>query len=93
MPGHVKKTTGPDPDPSPWLVVSPELKNKLKAKPYDTKKSVWVSIFCCSDTSRKRVFIIRLSSFRFLTRLTGVSWKDSSSLRMEPKCLSMLAGR
>ena len=43
MPGHVKKTTGPDPDPSPWLVVSPELKTKLKAKPYDTKKSVWVS--------------------------------------------------
>jgi len=42
MPGHVKKTTGPDPDPSPWLVVSDELKNKLKAKPYDTKKSVWV---------------------------------------------------
>jgi len=42
MPGHVKKTTGPDPDPSPWLVVSDELKIKLKAKPYDTKKSVWV---------------------------------------------------
>merc|ERR1711892_94697 len=42
MPGHIKKCTGPDPDPSPWLCVSAELKNKLKAKPYDPKKSVWV---------------------------------------------------
>ena len=42
MPGHVKKLTGPDPDPSPWLAVSPELKIKNKAKPYDPKKSVWV---------------------------------------------------
>merc|ERR1712142_1162370 len=42
MPGHVKKLTGPDPDPSPWLAVSPELKAKFKSKPYDPKKSVWV---------------------------------------------------
>ena len=42
MPGHIKKSTGPDPDPSPWLVVSHELKAKNKAKPYDPKKSVWV---------------------------------------------------
>merc|ERR1712015_97454 len=42
MPGHIKKSTGPDPDPSPWLVVSYELKQKLKQKPYDPKKSVWV---------------------------------------------------
>merc|ERR1712027_206389 len=42
MPGHIKKTSGPDPDPSPWLAVSPELKAKNKAKPYDPKKSVWV---------------------------------------------------
>ena len=42
MPGHVKKSDGPDPDPSPWLIVSDELKVKLKAKPYDPKKSVWV---------------------------------------------------
>ena len=42
MPGHIAKLTGPDPDPSPWLIVSPELKIKLKAKPYDPKKSVWV---------------------------------------------------
>ena len=42
MPGHIKKSDGPDPDPSPWLIVSPELKIKLKSKPYDPKKSVWV---------------------------------------------------
>ena len=42
MPGHVKKTTGPDPDPSPWLEVSEELKKKLLSKPYDAKKSCWV---------------------------------------------------
>jgi Myosin N-terminal SH3-like domain len=29
-------------DPSPWLIVSPELKEKLKSKPYDPKKSCWV---------------------------------------------------
>jgi len=42
MPGHIKKTSGPDPDPSPWLCVSHELKEKNKKKPYDPKKSVWV---------------------------------------------------
>merc|ERR1711953_1388709 len=42
MPGHIKKSTGPDPDPSPWLIVSDELKVKLKSKPYDPKKSCWV---------------------------------------------------
>ena len=42
MPGHIKKTEGPDPDPDPWLVVSDELKKKLLSKPYDPKKSCWV---------------------------------------------------
>ena len=42
MPGHVKKSEGPDPDPSPWLEVSDKLKNKLKRKPYDAKKSCWI---------------------------------------------------
>eukprot|EP00095_Tigriopus_kingsejongensis_P006362 maker-scaffold42_size484952-snap-gene-2.10 protein:Tk06362 transcript:maker-scaffold42_size484952-snap-gene-2.10-mRNA-1 annotation:"myosin heavy chain isoform 3" len=42
MPGHIKKSDGPDPDPSPWLEVSEELRIKLKAKPYDAKKSCWV---------------------------------------------------
>ena len=42
MPGHVAKSSGPDPDPSPWLIVGDELMAKLKAKPYDAKKSCWV---------------------------------------------------
>ena len=42
MPGHVAKSSGPDPDPSPWLIVGDELMSKLKAKPYDAKKSCWV---------------------------------------------------
>merc|ERR1719342_719763 len=35
-------SSGPDPDPSHWLFVSHELKEKMKAKPYDPKKSCWV---------------------------------------------------
>jgi len=42
MPGHVKKSDGPDPCPDQWLYVSDELKVKLKSKPYDPKKSCWV---------------------------------------------------
>ena len=42
MPGHVKKSEGPDPDPDPWLIVSDELKVKRNSKPYDAKKSCWV---------------------------------------------------
>jgi len=42
MPGHVKKSTGPDPDPSQWLFISMEMKLKDSAKPYDAKKSCWV---------------------------------------------------
>ena len=29
-------------DPSPWLEVTPDLREKLKAKPYDPKRSCWV---------------------------------------------------
>ena len=32
MPGHIKKSSGPDPDPSQWLFVSYELKQKLKVR-------------------------------------------------------------
>merc|ERR1712180_444122 len=42
MPGHVKKMSGPDPDPSPWLEVKEELKAKNMKKPYDGKRSCWV---------------------------------------------------
>ncbi|XP_069168168.1 myosin heavy chain, muscle [Procambarus clarkii] len=42
MPGHVKKSTGPDPDPSEFLYISMEMKMQDSTKPYDPKKSCWV---------------------------------------------------
>ncbi|XP_050734444.1 myosin heavy chain, muscle-like [Eriocheir sinensis] len=42
MPGHVKKSTGPDPDPSEYLFISMEMKMKDATKPYDSKKSCWI---------------------------------------------------
>merc|ERR1712045_40767 len=42
MPGHIKKTTGPDPDPSPWLEVKDHIRAEQKKKAYDPKKSCWV---------------------------------------------------
>ena len=44
MPGHVKKggRVEQDPDPSPWLQLSFEMKKEDSLKPYDAKKSVWV---------------------------------------------------
>ena len=43
MPGHVKlgKAGEPDPDPSPYLVVTMEMKREDQMKPYDSKKSYW----------------------------------------------------
>ena len=43
MPGHVKlgKAGEPDPDPSPYLVVTLEMKREFALKPYDPKKSYW----------------------------------------------------
>ena len=43
MPGHVKlgKTGEPDPDPTPYLVVSMDMKREAMSKPYDSKKSFW----------------------------------------------------
>ena len=32
MPGHIKKSDGPDPDPAKWLFVSYELKEKNKVR-------------------------------------------------------------
>ena len=45
MPGHVKlgKPGEPDPDPTEYLVVSLEMKREDSHKPYDSKKSVWIS--------------------------------------------------
>merc|ERR1712038_277247 len=42
MPGHIKKTSGPDPDPSPWLEGKDHIREAQKKKAYDPKKSCWV---------------------------------------------------
>ncbi|CAL4063249.1 unnamed protein product, partial [Meganyctiphanes norvegica] len=42
MPGHVSKTDGPDPDPTEYLFVSPEMRNMDLEKPFDAKKDCWV---------------------------------------------------
>ena len=43
MPGHIKLIKGQaDPDPTEFLVPSIEAKRADQAKPYDTKKSVWI---------------------------------------------------
>ena len=44
MPGHVKlgKPGEPDPDPSPYLIISMDMKRQDMLKPYDPKKSYWV---------------------------------------------------
>ena len=44
MPGHVKTggSKEADPDPSPFLMVTFEMKKEDSLKPYDPKKSVWV---------------------------------------------------
>jgi len=45
MPGHIKltKTGQPDPDPTEFLLPSIEMKRADQQKPYDSKKSVWIS--------------------------------------------------
>ena len=44
MPGNVKlgKSNEPDPDPTPYLYVSADIKRMDSHKPYDPKKSVWI---------------------------------------------------
>jgi len=42
MPGHVVKSTGPDPDPTEFLFLSLEQKRIDQTKPYDGKKATWI---------------------------------------------------
>jgi myosin heavy chain 6/7 len=42
MPGHVVKSSGPDPDPTEFLFLSLEQKRIDQSKPYDGKKACWV---------------------------------------------------
>ena len=43
MPGHVKaaKSGEKDPDPEPYLVVSPEMRRDDMMREYNSKKSYW----------------------------------------------------
>merc|ERR1739847_42944 len=43
MPGHQKKAKpgDVDPDPTPYLIVTLEMKREFQQKPYDSKKSYW----------------------------------------------------
>ena len=44
MPGHIKLKKGQtDPDPTEFLLPSIECKREDQQKPYDSKKSVWIS--------------------------------------------------
>ena len=44
MPGHIKLVKGQaDPDPTEFLLPSIEMKREDQQKPYDSKKSVWIS--------------------------------------------------
>lgn len=43
MPGHIVKSTGPDPDPTEYLFVSLEQKRIDQTKPYDGKKATWIA--------------------------------------------------
>ncbi|CAL4139912.1 unnamed protein product, partial [Meganyctiphanes norvegica] len=42
MPGHIVKSTGPDPDPTEYLYISREMRLSDSNKPYDSKKDCWV---------------------------------------------------
>ena len=44
MPGHIKLVKGAvDPDPTEYLLPSNDMKKSDQNKPYEPKKSVWVS--------------------------------------------------
>ena len=44
MPGHIKLVKGAvDPDPTEYLLPSMDMKKADQNKPYEPKKSVWVS--------------------------------------------------
>ena len=48
MPGHIKLVKGAvDPDPTEFLLPSMDMKKADQNKPYEPKKSVWVS---CIDS-------------------------------------------
>ena len=87
MPGHVKKTTGPDEDPLPYLAVTIEMKREHTMKPYDSKKSYWcpdnkgnfIECLLESDDGTKAVVMCGhevISKFQNLSDINAFSyWK------------------
>ena len=69
MPGHVKKSSGPDPDPSKWLFVSFDLKEKLKVFNY------WLPSIHFTTVSVRTSRMTRRSPAGFQTNLLGASMK------------------
>ena len=69
MPGHVKKSSGPDPDPSKWLFVSFDLKEKLKVLNY------WLRSILFTTVSVRTSHMTRRSPAGFQTNLLGASMK------------------
>mgnify|MGYP006864019868 CR=1 FL=1 len=64
MPGHVKLGGGgePDPDPLPYLVVTPATKRKEAAVAYDPKRSVW------AEVHYHYLFLVLVGIFNILDR-------------------------
>ena len=59
MPGHIKLVKGAvDPDPTEFLLPSMDMKKADQNKPYEPKKSVWVSC----------IYFIRLENITLHTR-------------------------
>ena len=99
MPGHVKKSDGPDPDPDPWLVVSPELRVKLKSKPYDPKKSCWVpdkatggyfeGLIDSTDGDKVTVTLLETKDVSTNNLLLIQSWNSMNSKTLQSRPIQM----
>ena len=87
MPGHVKLGAGggEDPDPSPYLIVSLEMKREAMAKPYDSKKSVWcpdgsggfLEAILESDDGKKATVTVghEVSYYLYLLKCVSCTWR------------------
>ena len=68
MPGHVKKSSGPDPDPSHWLYVSYDLKQKLKVRHPDISGGImrikqWIKKKCKNSWKMRHILLFTNTFF------------------------------
>ena len=106
MPGHVKlgKPGEPDPDPSPYLIISMDMKRQDMLKAYDPKKSYWVPDgqggyvegLLESDDGKKAVVacgheVGKLISYNLLLMLHIVICIALTNFRKRPSSLKTLA--